>query len=390
MLQFKSAGESHGKCLVGILEGLPAGLALDAGYINAQLRRRQQGHGRGGRMRIEKDAIEFTAGVRHGRTLGSPVAFIIANRDWENWQAAMSAEAVADGTEMRSLSRPRPGHADLAGALKYQTHELRDVLERASARETAARVAAGAICRLLLSRVAVEIGSHVLAIGREGVGSSCRALSGDQILRIHAESPVRCADPEAEARMVQAINSARKAGESLGGVVEVVATGVPPGLGSYAQWDLRLDGLIGQALLSIPSAKAVEIGSGITAAECYGSEVHDEIFFDEAAHRFCRRTNRAGGMEAGVSNGEEIRLRVYFKPIPTLRKPLRSVDLITKKAAEASYERSDICVAPAAGVVAEAMLAFVLARAFLEKFSGDTMGEIEASFGRFQRMLAQF
>jgi len=390
MFRYLSAGESHGQCLTGILEGLPAGLPIDVPYIDAQLRRRQSGYGRGARMRIESDRVEFIAGVRHGRTIGSPICFRIANKDWENWRTAMSPEPVPAGSDTRRPARARPGHVDLAGALKFQTHDIRDVLERASARETAARVAAGALCRLLLARFGIEIGSHVLAIGHEMVGEPFLDLAAERIMAIDPESPVRCADPEAAARMQAAIDAARRAGDTVGGIIEVVAAGVPPGLGSHAQWDRRLDGLLGQALMSIPAAKAVEIGSGVRAAGARGSEVHDEIHYDRAARRFYRKTNRAGGIEGGISNGADIRARVYMKPIPTLARPLMSVDIETKEAAAASYERSDVCVVPAAAVVAEAMLALVLAAAFLEKFGGDSLAETEANFSNYQGMLDRF
>jgi len=390
MFRYLSAGESHGQCLTGILEGLPAGLPIDVAYIDAQLRRRQSGYGRGARMRIESDRVEFIAGVRHGRTIGSPICFRIANKDWENWRTAMSPEPVPAGSDTRPLARARPGHVDLAGALKFQTHDIRDVLERASARETAARVAAGALCRLLLARFGIEIGSHVLAIGHEKVGESFLDLAVARIMAIDPESPVRCADPEAAPRMQAAIDAARRAGDTVGGIIEVVAAGVPPGLGSHAQWDRRLDGLLGQALMSIPAAKAVEIGSGVRAACARGSEVHDEIHYDRAARRFYRKTNRAGGIEGGISNGADIRARVYMKPIPTLPKPLMSVDIETKEAAAASYERSDVCVVPAAAVVAEAMLALVLTAAFLEKFGGDSLAETEANFSNYRGMLDRF
>ena len=390
MFRYLSAGESHGQCLTGILEGLPASLPIDVAYIDAQLRRRQSGYGRGARMRIESDRVEFIAGVRHGRTIGSPICFRIANKDWENWRTAMSPEPVPAGSDTRPLARARPGHVDLAGALKFQTHDIRDVLERASARETAARVAAGALCRLLLARFGIEIGSHVLAIGHEMVGESFLDLAVERIMAIDPESPVRCADPEAAPRMQAAIDAARRAGDTVGGIIEVVAAGVPPGLGSHAQWDRRLDGLLGQALMSIPAAKAVEIGSGVRAACARGSEVHDEIHYDRAARRFYRKTNRAGGIEGGISNGADIRARVYMKPIPTLPKPLMSVDIETKEAAAASYERSDVCVVPAAAVVAEAMLALVLTAAFLEKFGGDSLAETEANFSNYRGMLDRF
>ena len=390
MLRFASAGESHGKGLVGILEGLPFGLEVDTDFINLQLHRRQLGYGRGGRMRIEQDRIEIISGVRHGRTLGSPISFLIANRDWVNWQTAMSAEAVPDAAEIRALTRPRPGHVDLAGALKYQTHDVRDVLERASARETAARVAAGALCSLLLRKFGISLGSHVLAIAAEWVSSEHQEPELSRVLQIDPESDLRCCDPGAEQRMRQAIDSARRAGDSLGGVLEVVAGGVPPGLGSHTQWDRRLDGLIAQALMSIPAAKAVEIGRGVSCSEMPGSEVHDEIYFEEQKRRFFRRTNRAGGVEGGISNGADIRVRVYMKPIPTLKKRLRSVDLVSKEAVEASYERSDICVVPAAAAVAEAMLGIVLAQAFQEKFGGDSVAEQERNFRGYMRALDEF
>ncbi len=387
MLRFVTSGESHGKCLSGILEGLPSGLAVDVEFVNLQLRRRQLGYGRGGRMQIEKDRIDITGGVRHGRTLGSPVAFTIWNKDWDHWHTAMSPDPVADGANLRPVTRPRPGHVDLAGALKHQTHDIRDVLERASARETAARVAAGAFCRLLLGHFDIRIGSHVLSIGGERVGEEFECLPGDRILAVDADSPLRCADPEAAKRMIASIDAAKAAGDTLGGVLETVALSVPPGLGSHTQWDRKLDGQIAQALMSIPAAKAVEIGEGIAAAKLAGTAVHDEILYSEERHRFYRRTNRAGGLEAGVTNGEDVRARVFMKPIPTLRKPLMSVDVHTKQPFEAAFERSDTCVVPAAAVIAEAMLAIVLARAFLEKFGGDSIVEVEANYANYQRLL---
>lgn len=390
MLRYVSAGESHGKGLVGILEGLPSGLEIDTDFINLQLHRRQLGYGRGGRMRIEQDRIAIISGIRHGRTLGSPISFLIENRDWENWQTVMSPEAVPDTAETRSVTRPRPGHVDLAGALKYQAHDVRGVLERASARETAVRVAAGAFCSLLLCRSGISLGSHVLAVGAESVTREYEEPELGRVLQIDPESDLRCCDPGAEERMRQAIDAARRAGDSLGGVLEVIAGGVPPGLGSHTQWDRRLDGLIAQALMSVPAAKAVEIGRGIPCAAMPGSEVHDEIFYEEQKRRFLRRTNRAGGIEGGISNGADIRVRVYMKPIPTLKKRLRSVDLVSKEAVEASFERSDICVVPAAAAVAESMLAMVLAQAFQEKFGGDSIAEQERNFQGYMRALDEF
>jgi chorismate synthase len=390
MLRFVTSGESHGKCLIAVLEGLPSGLPVETAFINAQLHRRQLGYGRGGRMQIEKDEIEITSGVRHGRTLGSPLSFVIHNRDWAHWELPMAAEPVPDGTNIRSVTRPRPGHVDLAGALKHQTHDVRDVLERASARETAARVGAGSFCRLLIRHFGVQIASHVLAIGDVAVSGESEQLDVAAILRLDPESPVRCAEPEAERRMMAAIDRARSAGDTLGGVVEVVASGVPPGLGSHTQWDRKLDGQLAQALMSIPAAKAVEIGDGVSGARRPGSLVHDEIFYDSDGRRFERKTNRAGGVEAGITNGADVRVRVHMKPIPTLRKPLMSVDVRTKEPFEAAFERSDTCVVPAAGVIAEAMLSFVLARAFLEKFGGDSVVEMEANYHNYQSLLDRF
>jgi len=390
MLRFLTAGESHGKCLTGILEGLPRGLAIDKDFINLQLHRRQLGHGRGGRMRIERDQLEITSGVRQGLTLGSPISFNIVNRDWDHWQEAMSVGPAPEGANLRTVTRPRPGHADLAGALKFQTHDVRDVLERASARETAARVAIGSFCRLFLAHFGMRIGSHVLAIGKERVAEEFENAACALIFGLDQESAVRCADPEAEKRMIAHIDEVRKAGDTLGGCVEVVAAPVPPGLGSHIQWDRKLDGLIAQAMMSIQSVKAVEVGSGVAGAAKPGSMFHDEIFYDSGAKKFFRRTNRAGGIEGGISNGADIRVRVHIKPIPTLRKPLASIDILSKQASEAVVERSDACVVPAAGVIAEAMLGIVLANATIEKFGGDSMAEIEANYNSFSRMLEDY
>ena len=390
MLRFVTAGESHGKCLTGILEGLPAGLEINPDFINEQLKRRQAGYGRGGRMHIEKDMILMVAGVRHGKTLGSPVAFTIQNRDWSHWETAMSPEAVPEGAHTRPLVRPRPGHGDLAGGLKYQTHDLRDVLERASARETAARVAVGSFCRILLKAFDITIGSHVLAIGQCRVAPTYEDQVPTELRERDAESSMQCQDPNTAKEMIMLIDQAKAAGDTLGGIVEVVACGVPPGLGSHTQWDAKLDGLIGQALMCIPAAKAVEIGQGISVAQDWGSKVHDEIFYDPEARRFFRKTNRAGGLEAGITNGADIRVRIYFKPIPTLRKPLMSVDVLTKQAQAAAFERSDVCVVPAAAVIGESMLAFVLARAFLEKFGGDSMRECQANYDSYKGLLNEY
>lgn len=386
MLRFLTAGESHGKGLIGILEGLPAGLGIDRGFVDRELRRRQLGYGRGGRMKIERDRVEILAGVRHGETLGSPVSFLITNRDWENWTTAMSAEGAAEGADRREITRPRPGHADLPGVLKYRRSDVRDILERASARETAARVAGGALARLLLRRYGIRIGSHVLAVGSERVGAEFEHLPFERILALDPESPLRAADAEAEERMMAAIDRARAGGDTLGGAIEVVAGGVPPGLGSHVQWDRRLDGWIAQAMLSIPSAKACEIGCGLEGARTPGSGVHDAIMYD-AGRGFYHATNRAGGIEGGMSNGEEIRVRVYCKPIPTLGRPLASVDLRSFEPAAGALERGDTCAVPAAGVVAEAMLGLVVARAFIEKFGGDSVAEIDARYEEYRRHL---
>jgi len=396
MLRFYTAGESHGKGLIGFLDGLPAGLEINRELIDRQLRRRQLGYGRGGRMAIESDHVEILSGVRHGRTLGSPVSFIIANKDWENWLIPMSSDPVTDGADTRSVTRPRPGHADLPGALKYQTHDIRDILERASARETAARTAGGAFARMLLEYFNVRIASHVLAVGKERVAAAYESLPFDAITaaenEAHAafETYLRCADRDAAARMIALIDEAGKTGDTLGGVVEIAAAGIPPGLGSHVQWDRRLDGRLAGAMMSIPSVKAVEIGDGVTGAQKPGSCVHDAISYDAAGRRFHHETNRAGGIEGGVSNGEEVRVRIYLKPIPTLRRPLTSVDICSKQAFGAAVERGDICAVPAAGVVGEAMLALELCGAFLEKFGGDSIDETAENYSRFMERVRRY
>ena len=390
MLRFLTAGESHGICLIGIIEGLPGNMSVDIAYINHQLHRRQLGYGRGDRMKIERDHVQITSGVRHGLTLGSPISFSIENKDWSHWRIPMSPEPVPEGSDIRSVELPRPGHADLAGALKFQTYDVRNVLERASARETAARVAAGAFCRLFLANFGIKIGSHTVAIGGECIAKEFENLSSDKVLSLDPESPTGCADSEAEKRMIALIDETGIAGDTLGGVTEIVANPIPPGLGSHIQWDRRLDGRIAQAMMSIPAAKAVEIGSGIACAQKPGSAVHDEIFHDSAKNRFYRKSNNAGGIEGGISNGEDIRIKVYIKPIPTLRKALGSVDIRSRQASRAVVERSDTCVVPAAGVIAEAMLAIILAGAFLEKFGGDSMKEVEKNYASFLHMLEEY
>ncbi len=389
MLRFLNAGESHGPALTVVVDGLPAGIPIDRARIDADLRRRQGGYGRGGRMRIESDEVEILSGVRHGVTLGSPVSLVIRNRDHQSWRDVMSPDPQPpEAKARRALKYPRPGHADLAGALKYLTDDLRDVLERASARETASRVAAGALARALLAQVDTDVRSHVLRIGDVAAAPVVAWGALDTI----EESPVRCADPDAGAAMTRAIDAAKKAGDTIGGAFEVIARGVPAGLGSFSQWDRRLDGRLAQALMSIQAVKAVAIGAGFAAGATAGSAFHDEILFDDTAGLH-RGSNRAGGLEGGVSNGEELRAQAVVKPIPTLVMPLRSVDLRTKQPQTASFERSDTCVVPAAGVVGEAMVAWVLADAVLEKFGGDSLIELrdhlEATRARWTAFLAR-
>ncbi len=370
-IRFTTAGESHGRALVGILEGVPAGLPLSAEAVNAELKRRMGGHGRGARMKIEADQIEWLAGVRAGETLGSPIAMLIWNRDWEHWRDVMAPEADAPGeTRRRQVTRPRPGHADLAGALKYDREDARDILERASARETAARVACGAVCKVLLAQFGIEIGSHVVELG--GVTARLPTPLPVPINAAADASPVRCLDPDAEREMIARIDAAKAAGDTLGGVVEVVALGVPVGLGSHVSWDRKLDGRLAQAIMSIPAVKGVELGLGFEAARRRGSEVHDEIL-----PGFERATNRAGGTEGGMTTGEALVLRAAMKPISTLMAPLKTVDLATGAAAQAQAERSDVTAVPAMGVIAEAMVALVVAQAMVEKFGGDALSEMK-------------
>ena len=393
MLRFYTAGESHGKGLIGFLEGLPAGIEIDRKLIDRQLYRRQLGYGRGGRMAIESDHVEILSGVRHGMTLGSPISFMIANKDCENWLVAMSCDPAPDGNDLRRVTRPRPGHADLPGALKYQTRDMRDILERASARETAARTAGGAFARILLEYFGVRIASHVLAIGGERVAAAYESLPFNEIADTENNDHttyLRCADREAAARMISLIDEVGKSGDTLGGIVEIAATGIPPAIGSHIQWDKRLDGRIAGALMSIPSVKAVEIGNGVDGAQKTGAQVHDAILYDVAARRFYHETNRAGGVEGGISNGEELRVRIYLKPIPTLRRPLASVDVCTKQTFDAAVERGDVCAVPAAGVVGEAMLSLELCDAFLEKFGGDSIEETAENHRRFMERVRNY
>jgi chorismate synthase len=389
-IRFTTAGESHGRALLAVIEGVPAGLPLAAEHVDAELTRRMQGYGRGARMKIEADRVEVLAGVRAGQTLGSPIALAIENRDWANWEDVMSPLAREDEPRRR-LVRPRPGHADLAGVLKYDRTDARDVLERASARETAARVAAGAVARRLLAEFGVEIGSHVMSLG--GVAAQPPEPLPAPLNPAADRSPVRCLDPEATQAMIAAIDGAKAAGDTLGGVAEVVARGVVVGLGSHVAWDRKLDGRLAGALMSIPAIKAVEIGLGAATALIPGSRAHDEIGRAEAGQGrltggFARRTNRAGGLEGGMTTGEPVVVRVAMKPIATLMSPLASVDLDTGRAARAQSERSDVTAVPAVGVIAEAVVALVLAGAYVEKFGGDSLGEMKRNFEGYLAQLA--
>ena len=391
MLRYFTSGESHGEALVAFLSGLPAGLAVDQAFVDHELWRRQQGFGRGGRMKIETDRAHFLSGVHHGKTIGSPIAVMLENRDWQNWKESLPVE-TGDPAKHKRVASPRPGHADLAGALKYDFTDARYVLERASARESAARVAIGALAKLLLRELGVEVLSHVIAVG--GVSIADREIAWEQIEPLARKSEVllSCADADAEQRMKEEVDKVLRTGDSVGGVFEVVAHNVPPGLGSYAQWDERLDALLAAAVMSLQAVKAVEIGSGIQAAHSPGSAVHDEIGYQSQAgfSGFTRTRNNAGGLEGGVSNGQEIRVRGYLKPISTLRRPLQSVDFATREPVKAAYERSDVCVVPAAGVGAEAMVALTLTRCALEKFGGDSMKETKRNFEGYLEQLKNY
>ncbi|MGI6145477.1 MAG: chorismate synthase [Clostridia bacterium] len=381
MLRFLTAGESHGKALVAIIEGLPAGLKLDIEKINLLLKRRQGGYGRGKRMSLEEDRVEIFSGLRGSVTLGTPLTLVIYNRDWQNWQEVMAPDAEALLTE-RVVTRPRPGHADLAGGLKYRQDDLRNILERASARETAVRVAVGAVAEQLLSFFGIEVQGQVVAIG------DVQAKREEKIIdsKLLYENPVYCPDQEASLLMVKAIEEAKKRGDSLGGVIQVIAEGVPVGLGSHVHWDRRLDGQLAQALMSIPSSKGVEIGSGFAAATLFGSQLHDEITYQQG-EGFGHRTNHAGGIEGGITNGETVVVRAAMKPIPTLAQPLASVDWQTKEAITAAVERADVCAVPAAAVVAEAITAWVLASVMMEKFGGDHLEETLSNFENYLQYL---
>jgi chorismate synthase len=390
MLRYFTAGESHGEALVAFLSGMPAGLKVDQALLDRELWRRQQGYGRGGRMKIERDTAHILSGVRHGITIGSPISLQLENKDWKNWQESLPV-GEGDPARHKRVASPRPGHADLAGALKYNFPEARYVLERASARESAARVAMGAVAKAFLRELGIDVLSHVIAVGHVAIQ---KEVPWEQVNALYKQEEIllNCADPEIEQRMKEEVDKILRTGDSLGGVFEVVAHGVPPGLGTYAQWDERLDGLLAAAVMSLQAVKAVEIGSGIMASASPGSAVHDEIGYGNPAAftAFTRTHNNAGGIEGGISNGEEIRVRGYLKPISTLRRPLQSVDFATREPVRAAYERSDVCVVPAAGVAAEAMVALTVARSALEKFGGDSMGETLRNFQGYRQQLERY
>jgi len=391
MLRFSTSGESHGEALVALVSGMPAGLAVDLEFVNRELWRRQQGYGRGGRMRIERDTAHILSGVRHGHTIGSPIAMLLANNDWQNWTESLPVEE-GDPTKHKRVASPRPGHADLAGAVKYNFSEARYVLERASARESAARVAAGALAKLLLRELGIEVLSHVIAVGsaRLHVPVTWEAI---QAVAAKQEILLSCIDPASEMGMKEQVDLVLRTGDSVGGIFEVVAHNVPPGLGTYANWDERLDTHLAAAVMSLQAVKGVEIGDAVEAATALGSAVHDEIGYSSEGNSFTgftRRSNHAGGLEGGVSNGEDIRVRGYLKPISTLRRPLASVDFASREPVKAAYERSDVCVVPAAGVAAEAMVALTLARFALEKFGGDSLLELRRNFEGYCQQLRNF
>jgi chorismate synthase len=392
MLRFSTAGESHGEALIALVQGLPAGLEVDQTFIDRELWRRQQGYGRGGRMRIETDTAHILSGVRHGRTIGAPVAMQIANRDWKNWEEILPVGA-GDPTKHKAVASPRPGHADLSGSLKYNFKDARYVLERASARESTARVAAGALAKTLLRFLGIQVTSHVIRVGGAELEEP---VTWDAIAALASKDEVllNCASATSEEKMKAEVDHALRTGDSIGGVFEVVAHGVPPGLGTYANWDERLDGLLAWAVMSLQAVKAVELGRGVTAAQSFGSAVHDAIHYAENGEngqtRFRREQNNAGGIEGGISNGEDIVVRGYLKPISTLRRPLESVTYETREATKAAYERSDVCVVPAAGVAAEAMVAFVLAQLALEKFGGDSAVELKRNYDGYLEQIRNY
>ena len=397
MLRFCTAGESHGEALISVISDVPASVEIDQEFVNRELWRRQQGYGRGGRMRIERDTAHFISGVRHGKTIGSPISLRIENRDWKNWEEALPVNA-GDPAKHKRVASPRPGHADLAGALKYNLPEARYVLERASARESAARVAIGAVAKLLLRTIEVEVLSHVIAVGKAACDGAPEWAQMRALLQ-KEDVLLSCIDPEVEQRMKAEVDQALRTGDSVGGIFEVIGHHVPPGLGTYANWDERLDAQLAAAVMSLQAVKAVEIGRGVHAAVSFGSQVHDAIGYspeqndkngDEHFTRFTRAQNNAGGIEGGISNGEDIVVRGYLKPISTLRRPLESVDFATREPVKAAYERSDVCVVPAAGVAGEAMVALTLARCALEKFGGDSVMELERNYKSYCKQIAEY
>ena len=390
MFRFETAGESHGECLVATLTGLPSGVPVSLERVNRELWRRQQGFGRGGRMKIETDTVEIVAGVRHSQTIGAPIAMIIRNKDWKNWLEPMAVEDFEGSEEKRKkVLRPRPGHADLAGMIKYNYHDARYILERASARETTARVAVGAIAKELLREFGIEVLSHVIAVGPEKLG---REATWDELVALSLKDEVLlgCVDAEAEQRMKAVVDEAYKTGDTVGGVFEVVAHGLPIGLGSHITWDQRLDGKLAQAIVSMQAVKGVEIGYAAEGAEAFGSKVQDTIHYNKEDRAFFRGANRAGGLEGGITNGQDLLVRGMLKPISTLRRPLESVDIVTRDAEKAAYERSDVAVVPAAGVIGEAMVAIVLAQVFLEKFGGDSMDETRRNYDGYLEQVRNF
>lgn len=388
MFRFETAGESHGECLVATITGLPAGIPVSQDKINHELWRRQQGYGRGGRMKIETDTVSIVSGVRHGKTIGSPIAMIIANKDWKNWTDSMPVEE-GDPAKHKAVSRPRPGHADLTGAIKYSLPDARYILERSSARETTARVAIGALVKQFLEAFGIEVLSHVIGVGPVRLE---RAVVWDEIVELSRKTEVvlGCADADAEKDMKLVVDDVYRTGDTVGGIFEVVVKGLPPGLGSHITWDSRLDGKLAQALVSIQAVKGVEVGWAEHAATNLGSKVQDPIHYSHENRRFFRESNNAGGLEGGMTNGEELRARGFLKPISTLRRPLQSVDLETKEPAKAGYERSDVCVVPAAGVIGEAMVAIVLTGAFIEKFGGDSLGEVKRNYDGYIQQVRDF
>src|SRR5580698_6444475 len=393
MLRFSTAGESHGESLVALISGLPAGVPVDQEFLDHELWRRQQGYGRGGRMRIERDTAHILSGVRHGKTIGSPIAMTLANKDWKNWEEILPI-GEGDPEKHKAVASPRPGHADLAGALKYDFADGRYVLKHASARESAARVACGAVAKMLLGELGIRVASHVVRVGSAELG---RDASFDEIAALAGREEVllSCVDAESEARMKAEVDTALKTGDTIGGIFEVVVHGLPPGVGTHVNWDERLDGLLAQAVMSLQAVKAVELGRGVTAASSPGSKVHDAIAYEAEQPegkftKFSREKNNAGGIEGGISNGEDVVVRGYLKPISTLRRPLASVSFETREATKASYERSDVCVVPAAGVAGEAMVALTVARCVVEKFGGDSLRELERNFRGYCDQIKSF